>query len=325
MYCGQCGTPNNEEAGHCETCGAPLLISAGARTCGQCGASLGDHDRFCTSCGASASNGGSADVYDAADDFGELDIDEIQMDELPDWLQGMAPSTPDQPPRASVPDQPSPDDLPDWLRDDKPVSSSISGPSDRGPIVPEPSPVPSVDNQQNMDHQPADQFSLVSEDDLPDWLKALSDDDDDSDFATSTSASSAGVAPPGPSFSGGAAQPDRTRAVANLYDVPVVSRAWLAHGRQVDQSQVIAARQEFLPLDMVAGVSPEEAQSRSIWDAEPIDPDDEQTRQFVVSPDESDAELASDTGRGKLIARIVILVLLVAVALLLAYVFFQGV
>jgi hypothetical protein len=325
VYCGQCGTPNNEEAGHCETCGAPLLISAGARTCGQCGSSLGDHDRFCVSCGASASNGGAADVYDAADDFGELDIDEIQMDELPDWLQGMAPSTPEPSPRAPVPDQPSPDDLPDWLRDDSPATPT-SRPASSGPR-----PASPVDTSQaSTEHQPADQFSLVSDDDLPDWLKALSDDDGDTEFATSTSSSPAPAASSSSSYSSSrpVSQPDRSRALANLHDVPVVSRAWQRQGRQVDQSQVTAARQEFLPLDMVAGVSPGEARSRSIWDAEPMhSAEDAETQPFALSSDENEPEEISgaESGRGKLIARIAILILLVMIALLLAYVFIQGV
>ncbi len=327
MYCSQCGTSNSEEAGHCETCGAPLLISAGARTCGQCGASLGDHDRFCTSCGAAASNGGgSSDVYDAADDFGELNIDDIQLDDLPDWLQGMAPSEDTTPPRTSVPDQPSPHDLPDWLQDPPSTPSwSGSGASSATP------PPPVDDNQsQGLDHQPADQFSLVTDDDLPDWLKELSEDadaDEASNAATPVSSAGQTSSRSGAPATSASAAPDRSRAVANLHDVPVVSRAWLAQGRQVDQSQVNSARQEFLPLDAVAGVTPGDAQSRSIWDADPVelDPDDEATRQFAVSHDGEEAAEGSGAGRGKLIARIAILVLLIIVALMLAYVFIQGI
>jgi hypothetical protein len=322
VYCGQCGTPNNEESGHCETCGAPLLISTGARTCGQCGASLGDNDRFCTSCGASATDGGATDVYDASDDFGELNIDDIQLDDLPDWLQSMAPSpeTDRQPAQAMDHNQPTPDDLPDWLRD-TPASSATSGQS-ASPAASNPPP----GQQSSVDHQPANEFSLVSDDDLPDWLKALSDDDGDSgEFATSSaSTSSQNHSDTRQTWS--TPEPDRSRAVANPHDVPVISRAWLTQGRQVDQTQVTAARQEFLPLDAVADISPAQARSRSIWDAEPEDAqDDEETTPFVLSPEGDDTQSQTGTGRGKLIARIVILVLLVIVALLLAFVLIQGV
>ncbi|MEX2426418.1 MAG: zinc ribbon domain-containing protein [Thermomicrobiaceae bacterium] len=303
MYCGQCGTHNHEEAGHCETCGAPLLITAGGRTCGQCGASVGDHDRFCTSCGALVSDTAATPGYDAADDFGELNIDDIQLEELPDWLQGMAPEhqTLGSPPS----DQPSPDDLPDWLRE-SPSNQSHSSPSP-APERSAPPPAPAPDSR---DHQPADQFSLVSDDDLPDWLKALSDEDDDTPVATPQPAPVSASAPDRP-----------VTAVANLFEVPAVSRAWLHQGRSVDPSQVTSARQEFSPLEAVSGAQAAAAEPSSIWDAAPVEhgADDESTRQFDVV-DQSNP-LA---GRGQLIARIVILVLLVLVALVLAYVLLLG-
>lgn len=316
MYCGQCGTPNEDEAGHCVTCGAPLLITTGARTCSTCGGALGDDDRFCTTCGTQADAAQSPGTYDAADDFGELDIDDVQLDELPDWLQSMAPAPRQQPPTSQPHNQqPSPDDLPDWLRDmpsDEPAAANQPETSDL-PSPPASQAPPPPSDRGGVEHQPFDQFSLVSDDDLPDWLKALSDEDGDSSATLSQ-----------PTTQPVSGHPERqSTAVANLYDVPAVSRAWLRQGRQIDQDQVIAAREEFLPLEAFAGTEAAEEPSgtHSIWDSGPIEPsaDDEETRPFSVSQEEDSA------GRGRLIVRLVILVLLVIVALILAFVLIQGV
>lgn len=320
MYCGQCGTPNQDEAGHCETCGAPLLITTGSRTCGTCGASLGDHDRFCTTCGASATDAAESSGYDASDDFGDIDIDDIQLEELPDWLQEMAPS--DAPSSdAQVPgmdaqqrpaNQPAPDDLPDWLRD---VPESGTGPAPGGGPA---SPTPPADPGP-IAHQPADEFSLVSDEDLPDWLKALSDDDDAADQAPPQQPA------PAAQRTAGRQEQQPTRAVANLYEVPAVSRAWLTQARSVDPDQVTAARQEFSPLEALSGVSTEHAGRQSIWDDGPVEStdDDEETRPFAVASEEETAE--EGTNRTQLIIRIVVLVLIVIVVALLAFILLQGV
>jgi hypothetical protein len=304
VYCGQCGTHNHEEAGHCETCGAPLLISAGARSCGNCGALLGDNDRYCTSCGASATAALPQERYDAADDFGELDIDDIQIDDLPDWLQGMAPQHSQAPPPS--PDHPSPDDLPDWLRESPSAPARESAyASDLPRAAAQPQ-----QEQGNLDHQPANEFSLVSDDDLPDWLKALSDEADETDMpAPATEPVTAAAGP----------SQQQTMAVANLFDVPPVSRAWHSQGRFVDQNQVTAARQEFSPLEVLSVIQSEQAGTQSIWETSPMDVsgDNQSTSPFAV------AEEGAGSTRGKLIIRVVILVLLVLIALTLAYVLLQ--
>jgi hypothetical protein len=311
VYCGQCGTPNHEEYGHCQTCGAPLLITTGARSCANCGASLGDHDRFCTSCGTAASDAQGSQQYDAADDFGELNIDDIQFDELPDWLQSMAPSTPAESEPAPTPsstDQPSPEDLPDWLRE-TPATSDPVYPSTPGPQSSPPA-MPPASERGRLDHQPADQFSLVSDEDLPDWLKALSDEDSDTSPPE-----------PQPAQASTSSPSPRTSAVANLFEVPPVSRAWLTHGRFVDQDDVTAARQEFMPLEAVSGVSAEQRGSQDIWESDPVEaPGEEQeTRPFLLPHDSFGGD------RGKLITRIAILVLLVIVLLILGFLVLQGV
>lgn len=313
MYCGQCGTPNQDEAGHCETCGAPLLITAGSRACSSCGASLGDHDRFCTTCGTPAGDATAPGEYDAADDFGELDIDDIQVDELPDWLQEMAPSSSQtaEPPTGQqrTGSQPAPDDLPDWLRDTPDEQSGGSSAAGQPPHAPPPETGP-------INHQPADEFSLVSDEDLPDWLKALSDDDNSSESST----------PPQPSTSAPrrSGQPGPTTAVANLYEVPAVSRAWLTQARSVDPDMVTSARQEFSPLEAISSVETEQAGRPNIWDDDPVLPsEDEVTRPFAVAQEEESGHDETGISRAQLIIRIVVLALIVIVVALLAFMLIQ--
>ena len=316
MYCGQCGTQNQDEAGHCETCGAPLLITTGSRVCGSCGASLGDHDRFCTTCGTPAAEA-AASEYDAADDFGELDIDDIDVGELPDWLQEMAPSRAEaaEPPaeQSGPANQPAPDDLPDWLRDVPDTQFDQSTSAAQSPPSPPPEPGP-------VSHQPAEDFSLVSDDDLPDWLKALSDDDDSSGTSVPQQAQPTTSGQRSSGQSGGP-----TTAVANLYEVPAVSRAWLTQSRSVDPDDVTSARQEFSPLESLSSVGTEQAARPSIWDDQPEQPsEDEVTQPFTVAQEPEPSEDA-ETGvsRVQLIIRIVVLVLIVIVVALLAFMLIQ--
>jgi hypothetical protein len=212
-----------------------------------------------------------------------MSIDDIQFDELPDWLQGMAPATPAQPQSAPQPpiasDQPTPDDLPEWLREPSSGESSWAS-------IPQPAPSTETSaERQGIDHQPADEFSLVSDEDLPDWLKALSDEDDDT-----TSASPSFAAPASPAGRTGSAP--TTTAVANLFEVPPISRAWMTQGRAIDQDEVSAARQEFLPLDSVSSLVTEQADTASIWDSGPIETSesDQETQPFTIPQVESYAD-----------------------------------
>jgi hypothetical protein len=255
-------------------------------------------------------------VYDASDDFGELNIDDVEFDELPDWLQSMAPSTPAQPepePPDHGRDQPTPDDLPDWLREppaDSATIESTSRQTQRDVSTP-----PSFSEQQSVDHQPADQFSLVSDEDLPDWLKALSDEDDDT--------SSISAAPSTPASRPYSSAPSTTTALANLYDVPPINRAWSAQGRYVDQEQAATAQREFLPLEALSNLAEQQSSVEEGWDTtsmDQADDTDQETRPFSVPEAEGD----ESGDRGRLIARVVILVLLVIVLVLLGYVLWQG-
>ncbi len=310
MYCGQCGTHNNEESGHCETCGAPLLISAGARSCSNCGASLGDNDRYCTSCGTAADSAQVDPAYSATDDFGELEIEDLDLSELPDWLREMAPPSEEEP--ADLPDDvpvdtgqadavsqdapgASPDDLPDWLRDPEgtPASAPAAPPQAEG--------VPSVD------HQPADQFSLVTDEDLPDWLKALSDDEPESEQAATPS-------------SGSQAAAGQTSAVATLFEVPPVNRAWLTQGRRIDQQQIAAAQQDFAPLEVIAARPVEQQDAPDTWESGRAEPAPE----FEATRPISAEWTVSEGNRGRLILRISLIVLIVIVVLLVAFLLLQG-
>jgi hypothetical protein len=144
----------------------------------------------------------------------------------------------------------------------------------------------------------------------PTWLKALSDDDDD-EVATAPSQ-------PTPSPVRSADQP--STAVANLFEIPPVSRAWHSQGRFVDQSEVMAARQEFSPLEAVTSAVSDQTASRSIWDAES---DEQQTTDQSTSPF-AFVQSGSGADRGRLIARLVILALLLLVALVLGIVLLQS-
>jgi hypothetical protein len=292
VYCGQCGTQNNDEAGHCETCGAPLLITAGMRTCAACGANLGDHDRFCPTCGASADSVRAPASFIANDAFDEIDIDDIDITELPPWLREMAPghvaSTGHQ-----ASSQPTPDDLPEWLRDEY----SGGEPAEATP------PPAQSGSARGVQHQPADTFSLVSDDDLPDWLKAVGEEEIEQEPT------------PHPTESQPAGE---SRAVALVFEVPPISRAWSTHGRKIDPSRVASAQQDFSPLAPVSGrVSRQEEDD--IWS---------KTQRFEHQPAEkpaSDVEADGAQGKKRGTLRVVALVILLVFLLLLVYVFVQGV
>jgi hypothetical protein len=260
----------------------------------------------------------SVQEFDASDDFGELNLDDVQVDELPEWLRSMAPApasqeAPSPPGRGQ--DQPTPDDLPDWLREPEAGASSASSPPQAS--QPDEPPASAFSGHQQMDHQPADQFSLVSDDDLPDWLKELSDEDD---YAPSSSSS----APTSPSRSYSGTQSTST-ALANLYDVPPINRAWSTQGRHIDQDQAAAAHQEFLPLDALSSLAIQSTDAGETWEAvepEQMAAEDQETRPFTVADEEPEDAEAGD--RGKLIARVAILVLFVIVLALLGYIIVQS-
>lgn len=298
MYCGQCGTQNNEEAGHCRTCGAPLLITAGTRTCAACGGSLGDHDRFCPSCGASADDPGSSTSYDASDAFEEIDIDDIDLSELPEWLQDMAIAQGRSASNRSQPvaGQPSPEDLPAWLRETEEGAPS----RDTAPPPPAQSPPSS-----GVQHQPAELFSLVSDDDLPDWLKALGDEEP-----------SDGAQPPATE----SVVPSESKAVALVFEVPPISRAWLTQGRRPDPSTVASAQQEFAPLEPWTGAA-DEPEQVDIW-TQSTEPFDTQSSQGTASS-EGQAEPSAASG-GRNVFRLVLVAILLVLILTIAYVVIQG-
>jgi hypothetical protein len=293
VYCGQCGTQNNEEAGSCETCGAPLLITAGSRSCASCGGSLGDHDRFCPTCGAAADDEPEAESFDATDAFEEIDINEIDISELPPWLQEMAENE-EQNGRPASPGQPSPEDLPDWLRE-----SESDGSSDTSPSTNPTQPTASAGVQ----HQPAELFSLVSDEDLPDWLKALGEEESES---------------PRPASPATNHESSPSTAVALVFEVPPISRAWLTQGRQVDPSSVASAQQQFSPLDPLTGAA-EHSEEAGTWEST----DGFAEESVDTTPTRTESAPTQRAG-GRNIARIVMFALLLVIILTVAYVIIQG-
>ena len=301
MYCGQCGTRNNDEAGTCESCGSPLLISAGARNCESCGGSIGDTDQFCPSCGHPATS--TSQTYDADDSFDSISADDIQLDELPDWLRDMA-GPQDQPGQEGVASgQAEPDDLPAWLQDPEGGSSPdvSAGPAHSG-------------RSSEIQHQPAEQFSLVGDEDLPEWLRALGDDESSSEQ------------PPEPasaSSSSWSSEPSDSRAVATLFDIPPVTRAWLEHGRVPNPEQIAAARQEFEALSVAAGRPEEQPLLAESRPAETIDWEQTTGAANDSTNESSSSGLRLADGGVSRIVKLVVLAILIVILLALLFLLFQ--
>jgi hypothetical protein len=300
VYCGQCGSENNEEAGTCAVCGAPLLITAGARACQSCGASLGDNDQFCPSCGAPALEEAPEQVYSAEDAFGSIDPDDIVIDDLPEWLREMAPGqeTPDETPASDS--GPELEDLPDWLRETDSADQE-SPDTEHTPTQPQIPPSPS---SQGVHHQPAEQFSLVSEDDLPEWLRALGDDE-----------------PAEPSSAEPQATTEETRSVAMIFEVPQVSRAWMSEGRRTDPDVIAAAREEFSSLGATVAVPSRSAETPDSPEPEQDD-HDQPTEPIADVGGEVDQE-GSRLPIG-MIAKVATLIVLLIIVGVLAFIFIQG-
>jgi hypothetical protein len=289
VFCGQCGTENSRDARECVVCGSPLTIQIGGGTCDTCGAVVGADDRYCRSCGERIEQDEISGPPQPGASFGDDDLSDIELSALPDWLRDLAPSEalPGQNSYAGAP--PSPNDLPDWLRE---VGESL----DDAPA----GPLPSVSSIGSAHHQPPAQFELVSDDDLPDWSKALGDDDTYEPERV-----------PSLPF-----EPRSTKSVAVLAQVPAVSRAWLRQGRSLDLSSAEEAKREFAPLhSMQADAPAREPRASTTTEFTPLSQPD-------TEPRGASEEGAAPARRSRV--RIFTLALLIAVILLLTYVVIQS-
>lgn len=279
MYCAQCGTSNESGGATCDVCGAPLTERTGPERCPSCDASISVYDRHCQTCGAPLT-GPEAARYEPGPSF--VDDTDLPVDPatLPPWLRDVveAPVGAEQP----VPEALNGEQLPEWLQATRPD------------FVP-PSPIEPVANA--VGAAPAEELSLIGEDDLPEWLRALGDDDP----AAPASAEQSAPAP----------------APVATTEVPRVSRAWLERPRAVDPADIASARQQFAPLDSGAPVAAAAPAPAAPAPAEPAPPASPAPPVDVAPP-------TTDADRRKRRVRILILLLALAVLALLLILYFGG-
>ncbi len=228
MYCAECGTANSVGAETCEVCGSPLGPSTGDKTCHACGAPINENDRFCRSCGQSQS-GADAGRFEPGPSFVDDSNLDVEASELPPWLRDMTLAKTQREnghlaASAAVVDQS--ETLPGWMDSTTNGSGNGNGykpaayapPASSGPSAP-------VD-------EPAESFSLISEDDLPEWLRALGDQE----FEETTPS-------PAPMTSRAATPP--TVAAST----PTITRAWLSRPREVGTESAGDVASDFAPLE----------------------------------------------------------------------------
>jgi len=236
VYCAECGTANSIGAETCEICGSPLGPASGDRICHACGSPVGETDRFCRTCGQSQS-GAEAARYEPGPSF--VDDAALQVDplELPPWLREMTPSdfgAADGFPGIAASSIAQSDALPPWLD----AAPPMNGASDSSAHYSS-APWPTTENRSN-DEQAAS-FSLISEDDLPEWLRALGDQEVESEPApppmTTTNGASSSAPPP-------------------TLVAPTISRAWLSRPRAVEHETADEVAADFVPIEASARPEP---------------------------------------------------------------------
>lgn len=241
MYCAQCGTSNQPGGETCELCGAPLSPRSGPDECPSCHAPVSTYDRFCQGCGAPLGTVDASQHFEPGPSFVDDQALLVNPSELPPWLRDLAAASP--PPAPQAPAAEPDEKLPDWLRATR-SSAHEPLPADPEPPLEEVTPVEALPL--------GDEFSLIGDEDLPEWLRALGDEEP------------AMSAAPGPDASG-----PRSAAPAAVLDVPSVSRAWLTTPRAIDPNLDAAARPDFFPAEAAVAAAP------AMQAAEAIAPADE--------------------------------------------------
>ncbi|HVX28990.1 MAG TPA: hypothetical protein VHA53_00815, partial [Nitrolancea sp.] len=127
------------------------------------------------------------------------------------------------------------DALPPWLDAAPPMNGSADSPAQEAP-----SSWPGAANRSNDDS--AATFSLISEDDLPEWLRALGDQELEAEPAP---------APTAPSMPNGVSH----GAPPPTLVAPTISRAWLSRPRAVEHESVDDVAADFVPIE--ATIRPE--------------------------------------------------------------------
>lgn len=285
MYCAECGTANPIGAETCEVCGSPLGPSSGEKSCHVCGAPIDVHDRFCRACGQSQS-GADAGRFEPGPSFVDDSSLEVEPSELPPWLRDMTQSAAESEnghvaAPAAVAEEG--ENLPPWLDSAPPANgTNHTAPTSATSAWSKPT---------HPEDEPAESFSLISEDDLPEWLRALGDQEFDGEQS--------------------AVQPAAHTPVNNVVATaiaPTVSRAWLSRSRGAESETAEEIAADFAPLESGPVVEPKR---------EPAPQTDDLTLPAVEEPVAVEPEAAveapaqSDTRRVRIIMLSVVVLLVV--------------
>lgn len=290
MYCAECGTANSVGAETCEVCGSPLGPSTGDQSCHVCGAPVEAHDRFCRACGQSLS-GADAGRFEPGPSFVDDSTLEVNVSELPPWLREMTLSKTEKEnghvaASAAVADQV--EGLPNWL-DASPPANGTGRKSTPSGLPTSAAPPPASGEQ-------AESFSLITEDDLPEWLRALGDQELEQEAPAPTSFTARASSPP-------------TVATA----APAVSRAWLSRSRDTETESTGQIAADFAPLEAGPVASLTRRAAPQTDELPPLSSEDQIPSE---TPMAAPATAPSDTRRVRLIMLSVVGLLVV---ILLAY------
>lgn len=233
MYCAECGTANPIGAETCEVCGSPLGPSSGNVQCHVCSAPMDEHDRFCRACGQSQSGVG-AGRFEPGPSFVDDSSLEVNPSELPPWLRDMtqaASQNGNGHATSSTPVSEPANSIPPWLDS----TQAVNGAKHMSPSTAEQARTIPVQRSD----EPAESFSLITEDDLPEWLRALGDQEFESDQQSIQPAASVSAF---------------TSPLATV--APTISRAWLSRTRDTESesSETIAADFEPLESGLMSGL-----------------------------------------------------------------------
>jgi hypothetical protein len=249
---------------------------------------MSETDRFCRACGQSQS-GATAGRYEPGPSFVDDSLLQVDPIELPPWLREMTAASADGPESfgGSTSSAVAQNDvLPTWLDAATPTNGASSPAGRANPGLPKSAARP---NEESMA-----EFSLISEDDLPEWLRALGDQEFELDPT------------PAPSTNGVVANVPPTTIVA-----PTIRRAWLNRPRTVESETAEQVASDFAPIEANASVGAiRRATSTSSAPATSIDA----TQSLpVTAPAPVATEKKMDSRRMRLVSLSVLVVILVLI------------
>jgi hypothetical protein len=177
------------------------------------------------------------------------------------------------------------DHLPSWLDSE----STMNGASHTAPSLAE----PAWSNPSQPTDESAESFSLISEDDLPEWLRALGDQEFEPEEQSVISA------------------PIRSMSALPVSSVaPTISRAWLSRPRDAQSESTEELASDFSPLESgpTAGLKSQPTPKRQTDELTPLEED----KQVVAVADEpSVAPAAPENQRVRLLVLSIVILLVV--------------